>query len=80
MKDYFGNEINIGDTILYVRKGSHGYNASFTESIVTEFASKTAVSVMGIYSIPNGDRRLAKNVINLTALGIKTKELQDGHN
>lgn len=37
MKDYFGNEIHIGDTILFSGRNSRGYRASFDECIVTQF-------------------------------------------
>jgi len=74
MKDYFGNDINIGDVILYSMRGTHGYHASFIESVVTEFASPSKVSVEGRYGRQNGDARLAKNVINLTALGVRPKK------
>lgn len=73
MKDYFGNDINIGDVILYSMRGTHGYHASFTESVVTDFATPSKVCVTGKYGRLNGDARLAKNVINLTALGIREK-------
>lgn len=36
MTDYFGHEINIGDTVLYVGKNAHGGRVSFSESVVTE--------------------------------------------
>lgn len=71
MKDYFGHEINYGDVILYSLRGTHGYHAAYTESVVTEFASDSKVKVIGKYGSPNGDARLSKNVINLTALGIR---------
>lgn len=68
MKDYLGNEINIGDTILYVEKNSRGYRASFTECIVTEIKGNSLVKVKA-----HTDRR-SRNTLNLTALGLRERK------
>lgn len=68
MKDYLGNEINIGDTVLYVEKNSRGYRASFTECIVNELRGNSLVKVKG-----RTDRR-SHNTLNLTALGLREKK------
>lgn len=70
MKDYFGNEIHIGDTILFSGRNSRGYRASFDECVVTEFKRNAIVRVDGYYS---DDYRMTKNVINLTALGLRQR-------
>lgn len=72
MKDYFGHEIKIGDIILYSQRGSHGYQASFSECVVKGFKGKNCVLVVDGY-YRNGSR-LAENVINLSALGLRTAE------
>lgn len=71
MKDYFGNEINIGDTILYVERNSRGYRASFTECVVTELRGGSLIKVHG-YT----DRRSC-NTVNLTALGLRERKNVD---
>ena len=69
MKDYFGNEINVGDTILFSGRNSRGYRASFEECVVTKFKGNAKVLVDTYY----GDYRMANNVINLTALGLRQR-------
>lgn len=34
MKDYLGNEINIGDVVLYNERGSKGYCSSLYKEMV----------------------------------------------
>lgn len=75
MKDYFGQEIRIGDVVLYSQRGSHGYQAAFSECVVKGFKGKNCVVVTDGY-YRNG-ARLAENVINLTALGIRKAEPND---
>lgn len=70
MKDYFGNEIHIGDTILFSGRSSRGYRASFDECVVTEFKGNAKVRVDSYYY---DDYRMTKNVINLTALGLRQR-------
>ena len=70
MKDYFENEIHIGDTILFSGRNSRGYRASFEECVVTKFKGNTKVLVDTYY----GDYRMSDNVINLTALGLRSKQ------
>lgn len=74
MKDYFGHEINIGDIVLYNERGSKGYCSSFSEGAVIEFSGKTKVK------IKNGSScwattKYAKNIVDLTALNIRHKEM-----
>lgn len=73
MTDYLGNEIHIGDTILFSGRNSRGYRASFDECVVTEFKGNTKVKVN---NPPYGwsDWRMNDNVINLTALGLRSRQ------
>ena len=70
MTDYFGNEIYIGDTILFSGRNSRGYRASFDECVVTKFKGNAKVLVDTYYD----DYRMSDNVINLTALGLRPKQ------
>ena len=79
MKDYFGNDINMGDTILYVGKNAHGGRVSFSESVVTDFKNGcVVVKSYNIHSYKVTDSRQPKNVINLTALGLKPQQTELG--
>ena len=69
MTDYFGNEIHIGDTILFSGRNSRGYRASFEECVVTKFKGNAKVLVDTNYD----DYRMSNNVINLTALGLRPR-------
>lgn len=69
MKDYFGNEIHIGDTILFSGRNSRGYRASFDECVVTKFKGNARVRVDNYYD----EYRMTNNVINLTALGLRQR-------
>ena len=69
MTDYFGNEIHIGDTILFSGRNSRGYRASFEECVVTKFKGNAKVLVDTYYD----DYRMSDNVINLTALGLRSR-------
>ena len=69
MTDYFGNEIHIGDTILFSGRNSRGYRASFEECVVTQFKGNAKVLVDTYYD----DYRMSNNVINLTALGLRPR-------
>lgn len=71
MKDYFGNEIHMGDTILFSGRKSRNHPVSFDESVVTEFKGNTKVLVGGYYL---NDYRFGYDVINLTALGIRPRK------
>lgn len=74
MTDYLGNEIHIGDIIIYASKSTKGYRASFDESIVEEVNERRGeVMVNSDYGLPNSDGRKSHNVINLTALGLRSK-------
>ena len=74
MKDYFGNEIHIGDTILFSGRNSRGYRASFDECVVTELKGNSKVLVKAApYAFLN-DYRMSDNVINLTALGLRPRQ------
>lgn len=70
MKDHFGNEIHIGDTILFSGRNSRGYRASFEECVVTKFKGNAKVLVDTYYD----DYRMSDNVINLTALGLRSRQ------
>lgn len=74
MTDYFGNEIHIGDTILFSGRNSRGYRASFDECVVTELKGNSKVLVKAApYAFLN-DYRMSDNVINLTALGLRSRQ------
>lgn len=66
MTDYFGNEIHIGDTILFSGRNSRGYRASFEECVVTQFKKVLVDTYYDNY-------RMSDNVINLTALGLRPR-------
>lgn len=70
MTDYFGNEIHIGDTILFSGRNSRGYRASFEECVVTKFKGNAKVLVDTYFD----DYRMSYNVINLTALGLRSRQ------
>lgn len=70
MTDYFGNEIHIGDTILFSGRNSRGYRASFEECVVTKFKGNAKVLVDDYYD----DYRMSDNVINLTTLGLRSRQ------
>lgn len=76
MKDYFGNEIHIGDTVLYSDRGSHGYCGSFSEGIVNDLKDGRREVEIITYD-EDSDRFFAnkksKNTINLTALGLRLR-------
>lgn len=74
MKDYFGNEIHIGDTILFSGRGSRGYRASFDECVVTEFKGNAKCLVKNAPYPFQKDYRMSDNVINLTALGLRSRQ------
>lgn len=78
MKDYFGNEIHIGDTILFSGRNSRGYRASFNECIVKEFKGNAKVRVDDYYYC--NDYRMSDNVINLTALELRPRGDTDDKN
>lgn len=73
MKDYFGNEIHIGDTILFSGRNSRGYRASFDECVVTEFKGNSKVLVKAAPYTFQNDYRMSDNVVNLTALGLRQR-------
>lgn len=74
MTDYLGNEIHIGDTIIYASKCTKGYGASFDESVVEEVDEKRKeIMVNSCCGSPNSEGRKSHNVINLTALGLRIK-------
>lgn len=74
MTDYLGNEIHIGDTILFSGRNSRGYRASFEECVVTELKGNSKVLVKAApYAFLN-DYRMSDNVINLTALGLRSRQ------
>ena len=69
MTDYLGNEIHIGDTVLFSGRNSRGYRASFEECVVTQFKGNAKDLVDTYYN----DYRMSDNVINLTALGLRPR-------
>lgn len=79
MKDYFGNKINVGDTILFSGRNSRGYRASFDECVVTEFKGNAKVLVKNAPHTFQKDYRMSDNVINLTALGLRLIQKVENH-
>lgn len=76
MTDYLGNEIHIGDTIVYVGKTSRGYNASFEESVVEVMRDARNEVMVSDHWCTNAKGRKIYNVINLTALGVRPRVLK----
>ena len=76
MTDYFGNEIHIGDIVLYSDCDSHGYCGSFSEGIVNKLKDRHGEVEIIAYD-EDGDRFFAnkksENTINLTALGLRPR-------
>lgn len=82
IKDYLGHEINKGDVVLYNERASKGYRSSFTEGIIVGFNKPNTVSVIDHEDLERYktdganyliDRKFPKNVVNLTALGIRER-------
>lgn len=81
VKDYFGHEIHIGDTLLYNQKASKGYYSSFTEGVVVSIIGKGKIEVCEVndfdeykksqYQSHYADRKYGSNTVNLTALDIR---------
>lgn len=72
MKDYLGNEINVGDVVVFSERGSHGYLGSFSNGKVSAYKERREeISIVDNegYVI----NKKAKNVIDLTALYRKYK-------
>lgn len=71
MLDYLGNEINVGDTVIFAANGIKDYKASFQEEVVKRMTKKKIEVTHAYY----GDRtyRKSSNVINLTALGLRPR-------
>ena len=74
MKDYFGNNINIGDTLIYVESAGASllYIPIFlNEGVVEEMREdKDKREIVIDDSISKKERN---NVINLTALGLRPR-------
>ena len=74
MKDYFGNNINIGDTLIYVESASASLlriPIFLKEGIVEEIREdKDKREIVIDDSISKKERN---NVINLTALGLRPR-------
>ena len=75
MKDYFGNNINIGDTLIYVESAGASLlriPIFLKEGIVEEMREdKDKREIVIDDSISKKERN---NVINLTALGLRPKQ------
>ena len=73
MKDYFGNNINIGDTLIYVENAGASLlriPIYLKEGVVEEIREdKDKREIVVDDSISKKERN---NVINLTALGIRS--------
>ena len=75
MKDYFGNHINIGDTLIYVENAGASLlriPIFLKEGVVEEIREdKDKREIVIDDSISKKERN---NVINLTALGLRPKQ------
>lgn len=75
MKDYFGNNINIGDTIIYVENAGASLlhiPIFLKEGVVEEMREdKDKREIVIDDSISQKERN---NVINLTALGLRPRQ------
>ena len=70
MTDYLGNEISIEDVVVFSERGSHGYLGSFSNGKVSAYKERREeISIVDNegYVI----NKKAKNVIDLTTLGIR---------
>jgi len=70
MTDYLGNEISIDDVAVFSERGSRGYLGSFSNGKVSAYKERREeISIVDNkgYVI----NKKAKNVIDLTALGIR---------
>ena len=69
--DYLGNEISVNDVVVFSERGSHGYLGSFSNGKVSAYKERRAE-----ISIVDNERykikKKAKNIIDLTALGIRS--------
>lgn len=76
MKDYLGNEISVGDVVVFSERGSRGYNASFEESVVEVMRDARNEVMVSDHWCTNAKGRKSYNVINLTALGVRPRVLK----
>lgn len=70
IKDYLGNEISVDDVVVFSERGSRGYLGSFSNGKVSAYKERREeISIIDNegYVI----NKKAKNVIDLTALGIR---------
>lgn len=80
MTDYLGNEIHIGDTVLYVNGTTTNY--PYSKGIVTEFVkrkgSRFEESILIDYVVYQGGcgkgYRQGHSLIDLTALGLRPRQ------
>ena len=81
MKDYFGNEIHIGDTVLYVDGTTTDY--PYSKGIVTEFIKRkgysrfegyTLIDYVVYQGVCRKGYRQGHSLINLTALGLRPRQ------
>ena len=86
MKDYFGNEIHIGDKVIYNSGLSgHGLDVEEVVKFTTRkkqeysFCKKTTETIIEEYAVfKNNGRRQGFDLINLTALGYEYNSRKDG--
>ena len=84
MKDYFGNEIHIGDKVICVMYDNHltiNEIAKFTTRKKQEFSfcKQTTETIIEEYAVLNNkDRRKGFDLINLTALGYEYNSRTEG--
>jgi hypothetical protein len=80
MKDYLGNEIHIGDTVLYVDGTTTDY--PYSKGIVTEFIKRkgysrfegnTLIDYVVYQGVCRKGYRQGHSLINLTALGLRSR-------
>lgn len=74
MLDYLGNEINLGDTVLFNAKATHGYYSSFTEDVVVGLRLKRNHVILE----KSGKGKESNCCVNLTALGLRERVKVDG--
>lgn len=84
MKDYFGNEIHIGDKVICTMYDNHlciNEVIKFTTRKKQEysFCKKTTETIIEEYAVfKNNGRRQGFDLINLTALGYEYNSRKDG--
>lgn len=71
IKDYFGNEINIGDTVIYIERDS--YSTAVVTGFTNRKSGKEIIEYVTFHSWIRDGYRQGWTLIDITALGIEKK-------